>query len=63
RCDIAARGFVMAIEEMPNLSRPMIVRMLGTNSDEGREILSKSDLDVTLVETLEEAANALGQFS
>ena len=63
RCDIAARGFVMAIKEVPNLSKPMIVRMLGTNSDEGREILSNSNLDVTLVETLEDAANAISQFS
>ena len=63
RCDIAARGFVMAIKEVPDLSRPMIVRMLGTNSDEGREILSNSNLDVTLVETLEDAANAISQFS
>ena len=37
--------------------------MLGTNSDEGREILSNSNLDVTLVETLEDAANAISQFS
>ena len=63
RCDIAARGFVMAIKEVPDLSRPMIVRMLGTNSDEGRKILSNSNLDVTLVETLEDAANAISQFS
>ena len=63
RCDIAARGFVMAIKEVPDLSKPMIVRMLGTNSDEGREILSNSSLDVTLVETLEDAANAISQFS
>ena len=63
RCDIAARGFVMAIKEVPDLSKPMIVRMLGTNSDEGREILSNSNLDVTLVETLEDAANAISQFS
>ena len=63
RCDIAARGFIMAIKEVPDLSRPMIVRMLGTNSDEGRQILSNSNLDVTLVETLEDAANAISQFS
>jgi succinyl-CoA synthetase beta subunit len=34
----------------------MVVRMLGTNSDEGREILSKSSLNVLLVDTLGEAA-------
>jgi succinyl-CoA synthetase beta subunit len=56
RCDIAARGFLLAAEQQPDKVRPMVVRMLGTNSDEGRTILSKSSLNVLLVETLEEAA-------
>ena len=56
RCDIAARGFLLAAEQQPDRVRPMVVRMLGTNSDEGREILSRSSLNVTLVDTLGEAA-------
>jgi succinyl-CoA synthetase beta subunit len=56
RCDIAARGFLLAAEQQPDKVRPMVVRMLGTNSDEGREILSRSSLNVTLVDTLGEAA-------
>ena len=56
RCDIAARGFLLAAEQQPDKVRPMVVRMLGTNSDEGREILSKSSLNVLLVDTLGEAA-------
>jgi len=56
RCDIAAKGFLLAAEQQPDKVRPMVVRMLGTNSDEGRTILSKSSLNVLLVETLEEAA-------
>ena len=52
RCDIAARGFLLAAEQQPNRMRPMVVRMLGTNSDEGREILSQSSLNVILVDTL-----------
>ena len=59
RCDVAARGFVMAAQEMPGSMRPMVVRMLGTNSEEGREILSKSDLDISLVETLDDAAEKI----
>ena len=39
----------------------MVVRMLGTNAEEGRETLSKSSLDVTLVNDLSEAAEAIGQ--
>lgn len=57
RCDIAARGIVMASQkvEMP----PVVVRMLGTNADEGRDILLKSGLKVKLVNNLADAANEL----
>ena len=59
RCDVAARGFLMAAEGAPHSIRPMIVRMLGTNADEGRRILSESSLDVTLVDDLSGAAEAI----
>ena len=59
RCDVAARGILMAAEEMPDKVRPMVVRMLGTNAEEGRRILSESDLDVTLVDNLSQAAEAI----
>tara|TARA_B100000945_G_scaffold91671_1_gene71605 strand:- start:16856 stop:18013 length:1158 start_codon:yes stop_codon:yes gene_type:complete len=62
RCDIAARGFIMASKEEPKMMKPMIVRMLGTNADEGREILSNSDLEITLVNTLDEAATAINKI-
>ena len=42
--------------------RPMVVRMLGTNADEGRRLLSNSDLDLVLVDTLEQAATAIKTF-
>ena len=59
RCDVAARGLLMAAEETPHAIRPLVVRMLGTNAEEGREILSQSSLDVTLVNDLSEAAEAI----
>ena len=58
RCDIAARGIVLAFERM-NSKLPLIVRMLGTNVDEGKEILGESSLDVTFADTLTEAADAI----
>ena len=63
RCVIAARGVVMAIDRNRELERPMVVRMLGTNSEEGREILTSSKLEVTIVETLDEAAEAISKLS
>ena len=60
RCDIAARGIVLAFERM-NSELPLIVRMLGTNVDEGKEILGASSLNVTFADTLTEAAAAIRQ--
>ena len=60
RCDIAARGIVLAFERM-NSELPLIVRMLGTNVDEGKEILGASSLNVTFADTLTEAADAIRQ--
>jgi succinyl-CoA synthetase beta subunit len=59
RCDVAARGFVQHAKAGPSSMRPMIVRMLGTNAEEGRKTLQESGLDVTLVEDLPGAADAV----
>ena len=59
RCDVVARGILMAAESMPHAVRPMVVRMLGTNADEGRRLLTESSLDVTLAYDLGEAADAI----
>ena len=59
RCDVAARGFVMAAEKMSDKMRPMVVRMLGTNADEGRQTLANSGLDIVLVDDLNQAAGAI----
>ena len=59
RCDVVARGVIMAAEADPNSVRPMVVRMLGTNAEEGRQILETSNLDVVLVGDLRQAAESL----
>ena len=59
RCDVAARGFVIASEKVPEKMRPMVVRMLGTNADEGRQTMAESGLDVVLVDDLNQAAEAI----
>ena len=58
RCDIAARGLVDAYSKSDR-QPPTVVRMLGTNVEEGKQILADSGLKVTLVDTLEEAAAAI----
>ena len=61
RCDIAAEGIVKAYEEKGS-RLPMVVRMLGTNVDQGKSTLQDSGLPVTLVDTLTEAADAIAQI-
>jgi len=58
RCDIAGEGIVLAYKETGS-KIPLVVRMLGTNVLEGKEILSTSGLPVTFVDTLTGAAEAI----
>ena len=58
RCDIAARGVVLGYQNK-NVALPLVVRMLGTNVDEGKAILRDSGLPVTFANTLAEAARAI----
>jgi len=55
QCDIIAEGIVAALRET-RLSLPVIVRLEGTNSDVGREILRASGLPMINAATLAEAA-------
>jgi succinyl-CoA synthetase beta subunit len=55
RCDVAARGIVAASQEASSRV-PVVVRMLGTNAEEGREILVQAGLGITLVNDLNEAS-------
>ena len=58
RCDIAGEGIVLAYEETGS-TIPLVVRMLGTNVVEGKEILGTSGLPVVFADTLTEAADAI----
>ncbi|MEC9287726.1 MAG: ATP-grasp domain-containing protein, partial [Chloroflexota bacterium] len=62
RCDIAGEGIVMAYKETGS-TIPLVVRMLGTNVVEGKEILGASALPVVFADTLTEAANAIKQLN
>ncbi len=62
RCDVVARGILMAAERVTGPVPAMVVRMLGTNADEGRRILSGTGLPVTLVDDLGSAASAIREI-
>jgi len=55
RCDWVAKGVVDAVTEL-NIKMPVVVRLAGTNVEEGRRILNESGLTVITAETLAEAA-------
>ncbi|MGE0706889.1 MAG: ADP-forming succinate--CoA ligase subunit beta [Planctomycetota bacterium] len=55
RCDLLAQGIVSAARTL-DLKVPLVVRMLGTNVEEGRQILAESGLAITFSETMAEAA-------
>ena len=55
RCDLIADGVVAAAAELA-VKVPLVVRLQGTNAEEGRKILAGSGLNITPAETLAEAA-------
>ncbi|MFK8081950.1 MAG: malate--CoA ligase subunit beta [Granulosicoccus sp.] len=55
RCDWVAEGVVKALTDDP-VDVPVIVRLSGTNVDEGNEILRKSGLPIVMASSLNEAA-------
>jgi len=55
RCDWVAKGVVLAIQEL-EVKRPVIVRLAGTNVEEGRKIIAESGLNLETAENLRDAA-------
>ena len=60
RCDVLARG-VLAAAKKASISVPLIVRLEGTNVEEGRAILKDSDLKFLVAKDLAEAAELVAK--
>ncbi len=58
RCDIIADGVVSAVKES-GLDVPLVVRLEGTNVDEGKRIINQSDLDVIAADDLKDGAEKI----
>lgn len=57
RCDEVARGVIAAVEQLGGAKVPIVVRLDGTNAEEGRRILREAAVDgITPAETMNEAA-------
>ena len=58
RCDIIAEGIVAAAKEI-DLDVPLVVRLEGTNVEEGKRILADSGLDIVPADDLGDAARKI----
>ena len=56
RCDWVAQGVVQAVRDV-QVTVPLVVRLAGTNVQEGRRILKESGLPIITTDTLAEAAD------
>jgi succinyl-CoA synthetase beta subunit len=55
RCDVLAKGVVDAAKTVA-IKVPVVVRLDGTNVEEGRNILAQSDLDFIVADSMADAA-------
>lgn len=62
KCDIIANGVVAAAKEL-SLKVPLVVRLEGTNVNEGKEILEKSGLDLVAVSDMAEGAKKVVELA
>ncbi len=58
RCDVLAQGVVDAAKQV-KLSIPLVVRLAGTNFEEGKDILDKSNLKILSASDLNDAAKKI----
>ena len=61
RCDVLANGVVQAAQKV-NLTVPVVVRMEGTNVEEGRRILAESGLKLINAKDLADAARKVAEI-
>ena len=62
RCDLIANGILQAIEKV-GLTLPIVVRLEGTNAQEGLEILNKSNINIMTEADLTKAAKKIVEMA
>ncbi|MGJ3231713.1 MAG: ADP-forming succinate--CoA ligase subunit beta [Oceanicaulis sp.] len=58
RCDVIAEGVIAAVKEV-GLKVPLVVRLEGTNVEQGKTLLNESGLDITSADDLDDAAQKI----
>ncbi len=62
RCDLIAEGIIHAVKEV-GVNVPVVVRLQGTNVNEGKQLLDESDLKIISADDLTDAANKVVEAS
>jgi succinyl-CoA synthetase beta subunit len=55
RCDVLAQGVIAAVKEL-GVPVPIVIRMEGTNVEEGKRLLHESHMNFTTADSMDEAA-------
>jgi succinyl-CoA synthetase beta subunit len=58
KCDVIANGVVNAARQL-GLTKPLVVRLEGTNVEQGKEILNQSGLNIVAADSLSDAAQKI----
>jgi succinyl-CoA synthetase beta subunit len=58
RCDVLAAGVIAAVKEL-GVPVPIVIRMKGTNVEEGKRMLAESGLNFTTADTMGEGATSV----
>jgi succinyl-CoA synthetase beta subunit len=62
RCDVIADGIVAAVKNV-GLDVPLVVRLEGTNVEEGKRILNDSGLDLVAADSLKDGAEKIVELA
>jgi succinyl-CoA synthetase beta subunit len=62
RCDVLAQGVIAAVKEL-GVPVPIVIRMEGTNVDEGKRLLNESGMNFTTADSMDEAASKVVQLA
>ena len=62
RCDVLAQGVIEAVKEL-GVPVPIVIRMKGTNEDEGKRLLKESKMNFATADSMDEAADKVVQLA
>jgi succinyl-CoA synthetase beta subunit len=62
RCDVLAAGVIAAVKEL-GVPVPIVIRMKGTNVEEGKKMLAESGLNFATADTMSEAADKVVELA